>query len=137
MSEPSTSPTRLHIDWTRCHGRGLCTGLLPRLLGRAIDNGRRRRLAKRKGRSALLHAHAELGDTMLYFAIALRAAAALIAFVHIRQARGKSVKPLARGLIAAVVVVASVATAVQVYRIGDSGAKATWSKQSAAGSPMQ
>src|SRR4029078_12992457 len=31
---PSTPPTPLHIDWTRCHGRGLCTELLPRLLGR-------------------------------------------------------------------------------------------------------
>jgi hypothetical protein len=92
-------------------------------------------LAKRRGRSPLLHAHAELGHTMAYFAIALLAAAALIAFVHLREARGKSLKPIARWLIAAVVVIASVATTVQVYRIGDSGAKATWSKQSAVGSP--
>jgi len=91
-------------------------------------------LAKRKGRSPLLHAHTELGDTMAYFSIALVAAAALIAFIHLREARGKSVKPIARWLIAAIVVVASVATTVQVYRIGDSGAKATWSKQSAVGS---
>jgi ferredoxin len=27
-------PRRLHIDWTRCDGRGLCTELLPRLLDR-------------------------------------------------------------------------------------------------------
>jgi ABC-type branched-subunit amino acid transport system permease subunit len=90
-------------------------------------------LEKRKGRSPLLHAHTELGDTMVYFAIAMVAAVALIAFVHLREARGNSVKPIARWLIAAVVVIASVATTVQVYRIGDSGAKATWSKQSAAG----
>ena len=92
-------------------------------------------LAKRKGRSPLLHAHAQLGDTMAYFSIALVAAAVLIAFIHLREARGKSLKPIARWLIAAVVVIASVATTVQVYRIGDSGAKATWSKQSAVGSP--
>ncbi|WP_460868299.1 ferredoxin [Rhodococcus aerolatus] len=24
----------LHVDWTRCDGRGLCTELLPRVLGR-------------------------------------------------------------------------------------------------------
>ena len=36
MRAQSTSPTRLHIDWTRCHGRGLCTELLPRLLGRDV-----------------------------------------------------------------------------------------------------
>jgi ferredoxin len=27
-------PHRLHIDWTRCEGRGLCTELLPSLLRR-------------------------------------------------------------------------------------------------------
>ena len=91
-------------------------------------------LEKRNGRSPLLHAHTELGDTMAYFSIALVAAAALIAFVHFREARAKSLKPIARWLIAAVVVIASVATTVQVYRIGDSGAKATWSEQSAVGS---
>ncbi len=26
--------TELHIDWTRCDGRGLCTELLPHLLAR-------------------------------------------------------------------------------------------------------
>ena len=88
-------------------------------------------LAKREGRSPLLHAHTELGDTMAYFAIALLAAAALIAFVHLREARGRSVKPIARYLIAAVAIIASVATTVQVYRIGDSGARASWGKQSA------
>ena len=35
---PTTNPTdvvgRLHIDWTRCDGRGLCVELLPELLGR-------------------------------------------------------------------------------------------------------
>ena len=91
-------------------------------------------LAKRKGRSPLLHAHTHLGDTMVYCSIALLVAAALIAFVHLREAREKSLKPAARWLIAAVVVIASVATTVQVYRIGDSGAKATWSTQSAVGS---
>lgn len=32
----TTSPNslRLHVDWTRCDGRGLCTELLPGLLTR-------------------------------------------------------------------------------------------------------
>jgi ferredoxin len=34
MRNPSKPAMRLHIDWTRCHGRGLCTELLPGLLGR-------------------------------------------------------------------------------------------------------
>ena len=34
MTTPSTPCIRVHVDWTRCHGRGLCTELLPRLFGR-------------------------------------------------------------------------------------------------------
>ena len=33
MSTP-TKPQRLHVDWTLCDGRGLCTELLPGVLGR-------------------------------------------------------------------------------------------------------
>ncbi|TPG32685.1 DUF2231 domain-containing protein [Mycolicibacterium hodleri] len=83
-------------------------------------------LEERVGRSALLHEHTELGDTMVYFSIALLVAAALLAFIHVREVRGKSVKPVASWILAAVVIVVSIATSVQVYRIGDSGAAATW-----------
>lgn len=30
----ATTAARLHIDWTRCDGRGLCVELLPELLDR-------------------------------------------------------------------------------------------------------
>ena len=90
-------------------------------------------LQHRRGRTPLLHAHTELGDTMVFFSIALVVAAALLAFVHLREVRGKSLKAEFRWLVAAVVLVAGIATTVQVYRIGDSGAKATWGQQSAAG----
>jgi ABC-type branched-subunit amino acid transport system permease subunit len=89
-------------------------------------------LEKRQGRSPVLHAHTELGDTMLYFAAALVVAAALLVFIHVREARGKSMKPVAQWAVAALVIVASLATTVQVYRIGDSGAKATWERAASA-----
>jgi ABC-type branched-subunit amino acid transport system permease subunit len=78
------------------------------------------------GRSAVLHTHTKLGDTMIYFSVALVAAALLLVFVHIREVRGRTMKPVALWLISALVILASVATSAQVYRIGDSGAKATW-----------
>ena len=34
MSKTTRKTTRLHIDWTRCDGRGLCTELLPEVLTR-------------------------------------------------------------------------------------------------------
>ncbi|WP_237280245.1 ferredoxin [Subtercola vilae] len=33
-ADVAADPTVLHIDWTLCDGRGLCTELLPELLGR-------------------------------------------------------------------------------------------------------
>ena len=34
MTPRHPSSSRLHIDWTRCDGRGLCTELLPKVLRR-------------------------------------------------------------------------------------------------------
>lgn len=81
------------------------------------------------GRSQLLQTHAELGDTMAYFAVAMLIAAVMLAAIHMREVRGKTVKPIAKWVVAVAVIVLSVATSVQVYRIGDSGAAATWSNR--------
>lgn len=83
-------------------------------------------LEDRVGRSPLVHAHTELGDTMIYFALALLVAAVLLAVIHVSAARARPVSTVLTTLVAVFVVVAGVATIVQVYRIGDSGAKATW-----------
>ncbi|KAA0107952.1 DUF2231 domain-containing protein [Mycolicibacterium sp. P1-5] len=83
-------------------------------------------LEDRVGHSPLVNDHAELGDTMIYFALALLVAAVLLAVVHVSAARGRSVSTVLAVAVAVFVVVAGVATIVQVYRIGDSGAKATW-----------
>jgi Predicted membrane protein (DUF2231) len=86
-------------------------------------------LQHRVARSPLVHTHAVLGDTMKYFSIALLIAAILLAVVHVRQNRGKALSTVLSAAVAVFVMVASVATVVQVYRIGDSGAKATWSEK--------
>ncbi|WP_445168796.1 DUF2231 domain-containing protein [Mycolicibacterium sp. Dal123E01] len=85
-------------------------------------------LEHRIGRSPLLHAHTELGDTMIYFALALLVAAVLLAVLQVLAGRGQSLSSALAIIVAVFVVVASIATIVQVYRIGDSGAKATWSQ---------
>jgi hypothetical protein len=83
-------------------------------------------LAHKIGRSPALHTHTSLGDTMKYFSVALVVAAVLLAVLHVREVRGRTVKPIVSIVIAVLVVLAGMATTVQVYRIGDSGAKATW-----------
>ena len=92
-------------------------------------------LEHRVGRSPQLHTHTELGDTMLYFSIALLIAAILLTVLHVRASRSDSVNTVAAVAIAVVVIVASIATTVQVYRIGDSGAQAAWGDTAAATTP--
>ena len=78
------------------------------------------------GRTPELHEHAELGDTMGPFSLVLLVAAILLVVVHVLHARGKSLNQALTVVMLAVVVLASVATTVQVYRIGESGAKSAW-----------
>lgn len=73
-----------------------------------------------------LETHEHLGKTMIYFAAALLVAAVLLAVVHWRAERGAPLSGVVSAVIAVFILVASVATTVQVFRIGHSGAEATW-----------
>jgi uncharacterized membrane protein len=76
--------------------------------------------------SDLVEKHAEMGDTMLYFSLALLVAAILLVVRHVRAARGKPLSAALSAAIAAFVLIAGVATTVQVFRIGHSGAVSVW-----------
>ena len=76
--------------------------------------------------------HAELGDTVLWFALPLLAVAVALFWLHRRAARPTgepgSSRPGALGVVVALLaVLIGVANLVQVYRVGESGAKAVWS----------
>lgn len=90
-------------------------------------------LEQRVGESPAIETHAALGDTMVYFSIALLVAAILVTVLHVLETRGKPVNTVVAVVIAAVVVLASVATTVQVYRIGDAGTRAAWGDVVSAG----
>jgi len=85
-------------------------------------------LEHKVGKSPPLHIHSHLGDTMIYFALALVVAALLLAAMHVRQHRGMPLTRVGSMVIVAFVLVTSVATMVQVYRIGDSGARVSWGR---------
>jgi uncharacterized membrane protein len=72
--------------------------------------------------------HAELGDQLIWFAIALLLFSFLMVYLDRRRAAGKpAVGPSALPTVVTVLaVVAALATTVQVYRVGDSGARAAW-----------
>lgn len=73
-----------------------------------------------------MQTHAELGDSMLYFALGLALVAALLVAQHIRDRCGTRPVRWQSIAVAVLAVVVGVATMVQVYRIGESGARAAW-----------
>ena len=78
------------------------------------------------GNPPVVAQHADLGDTAVWFAVALLIVAIAEAFVHFRQ-RGSG--DAGRGLligVAVLAIVVGVASCVQIYRIGDSGSQAVW-----------
>lgn len=77
-------------------------------------------------------AHAELGDQLIWFALPLLVVVAALVWMDRRAG-----EPSRRGLtlvVAVLAVVVGVANLVQVYRIGDSGARAAWGGQVSASS---
>lgn len=70
--------------------------------------------------------HAAVGATLVYFVAALAVTVTALAVIHLRQARGRTVKTAARAVVAVLVVAAAVATLVQTYRVGETGARAAW-----------
>lgn len=84
--------------------------------------------------------HAEMGDQLIWFAIPMLLLAAALWWLDRRSATGDGVsasRASSAGVlraVAALAVVAALATSVQVYRVGDSGARAAWGDQVSSGS---
>ncbi|MFC4944941.1 DUF2231 domain-containing protein [Pseudonocardia sp. GCM10023141] len=102
-------------------------------------------LEHRLPRTALLEAHTRLGDDLLVFVAGLLVALTAFVVLHHRATVvGRRIQPadhggpgtaartaagpprVLAGVLAAVTVALAVVAAVQVYRIGDSGARAAW-----------
>ena len=103
-------------------------------------------LERRVARTPLVHTHTQLGDTMLPWAIGLAVLAVAVAVRHrLAARRAPAAEPhgveiregghrdgaggrdrVLGGILAALALVVAVGSTVTVYRIGDSGARASW-----------
>lgn len=79
--------------------------------------------------------HAELGDSLIFFALPLLVAAVALVWTHRRTAAGRSLAAAVRHGIAVLSVLIALAGLVQVYRVGESGARAVWGNTPAASAP--
>ena len=88
-------------------------------------------LEKRVPKTEAVEQATEIGDPMVYFSIGLVVVAALLVFVHLRERRGNPpVRWQSIGVVVLAVLIGA-ATIIQVYRIGESGARAAWDDVSA------
>lgn len=76
--------------------------------------------------SLMTKSHAQLGETLIYMVAALVATIIVLAAVHVRQVRGHTVKFTLHAVVGVLVIAAAVATLVQTYRVGESGARTVW-----------
>jgi uncharacterized membrane protein len=83
----------------------------------------------RQNPDAVLRRHAELGDTLIYFSVALLVIALALVGLRVLEARGQLRRPLITGLVSLVTLIVGVGSIVQVYRIGDAGAQSVWGNE--------
>lgn len=114
----------LRPRWRRPYGPLLVAATLVATVLCPVATSSGEALEKRVGDPG---SHAALGDTLVWFALALVVLSALL--VHLER-RDTSAGDARRGrtiqVVAALSVIAALASAVQVYRVGDSGARAAW-----------
>ena len=74
----------------------------------------------------VLQTHAERGEWMIYFAIAILLVAIALAVLHRFEKRLSRRRAVAHVAVALVALVVGISSIVTVIRIGDSGARAVW-----------
>ncbi|WP_067901195.1 DUF2231 domain-containing protein [Nocardia vaccinii] len=83
----------------------------------------------RKNPDPILREHADRGDTMLYFSIALLVVAIVLAVLQVAERRGAKPHAIVTAAVAVLAVVVGAASVVQIYRIGDAGSQSVWGNE--------
>jgi hypothetical protein len=77
--------------------------------------------------SDILRTHAERGNWMIYFSVAMVVVALALAILHVREGRSEARRVAGPLLVAILALAVGISTIITVYRIGDSGAQSVWS----------
>ncbi|BBY93229.1 hypothetical protein MGALJ_28980 [Mycobacterium gallinarum] len=74
----------------------------------------------------ILQEHAERGEWMIYFSVAMLIVAVALAALHWMEGRSDKPRKAAAAMLAVVALLVGVSSIITVVRIGDSGAQAVW-----------
>jgi uncharacterized membrane protein len=80
----------------------------------------------RRNPDPMLREHAERGDTMIYFSVALLVVAIALMALHFVERRADKRRLLTNTIVAVVALAVGVPSMIQIYRIGDAGAQSVW-----------
>jgi uncharacterized membrane protein len=83
----------------------------------------------RRNPSPILREHAERGDTMIYFAVALLVVAAGLLTLGLLERRSGSRHLGVNVAVAIVSIAVGSAATIQTYRVGDAGAQSVWGNE--------
>jgi hypothetical protein len=83
-------------------------------------------LNQRSQVSAVLQTHADRGEWMIYFSVALLVVAVALAMLHWLEGRSDKRRTVATVVVAILALVVGVSSIITVVRIGDSGAHSVW-----------
>lgn len=86
-------------------------------------------LAQRKSVGPILQEHADRGNWMIYFSVALLVVAVALAVLHLLESRSGAPGKVVTAVVAVVALVVGVSSIVTVVRIGDAGAKSVWGRE--------
>jgi apolipoprotein N-acyltransferase len=81
---------------------------------------------QRPQHSPILQDHAERGEWMIYFSVALLIVAIALAVLHWLEGRSDKGRTTATVIVAIVALAVGVSSIVGVYQIGDAGAQSVW-----------
>ncbi|WP_205873418.1 DUF2231 domain-containing protein [Mycobacterium camsae] len=83
----------------------------------------------RRNPDPILQQHAERGGWMVYFAVALLVVAVALAVLHLVERRSDKPRWVAKAVVAVLTVVVGAASMIQIYRVGDTGARSVWGNE--------
>jgi uncharacterized membrane protein len=80
----------------------------------------------RRNPSPILREHAERGQTMTYFAVALLVVAIALVVVRVAERRSDKRRVVTNIAVAVLALAVGISSMVQIYRIGDAGSQSVW-----------
>ena len=83
----------------------------------------------RRNPAPVLREHAERGDTMIYFSVALLVVAIALVALHVVEQRTDQRRALTNMIVAVLALAVGVSSIIQIYRIGDAGARSAWAHE--------